>query len=226
MDANHPSVRIHLVLGGSDGELEVDTLAGQSLVDLRVGVEAVVNTTTLLLVKNDLEDLGAVLLGAHALANDLDGVDEVGKDGVVDSSQSARTRALLGLAGARAVAALGAGQDAAGSDDEDVAVGELLLELTGQAERALVGADGVFMCVCVCLPLLDLVEALELGNGDEDDNGLSAVTNLDLKESWCQRIVRRPVPTASSIDQAIGLMCVYARAISFVLSLLNLLVKF
>ena len=226
MDANHPSVRIHLVLGGSDGELEVDTLAGQSLVDLRVGVEAVVNTTTLLLVKDDLEDLGAVLLGAHALANDLDGVDEVGKDGVVDSSQSARTRALLGLAGARAVAALGAGQDAAGSDDEDVAVGELLLELTGQAERALVGADGVFMCVCVCLPLLDLVEALELGNGDEDDNGLSAVTNLDLKESWCQRIVRRPVPTASSIDQAIGLMCVYARAISFVLSLLNLLLKF
>jgi len=138
LDANHPSVRIHLVLGGSDGELEVDTLAGQSLVDLRVGVEAVVNTTTLLLVKNDLEDLGAVLLGAHALANNLDGVDEVGKDGVVDSSQSARTRALLGLAGARAVAALGAGQNAAGSDNEDVAVRELLLELTGQTEVVLV----------------------------------------------------------------------------------------
>lgn len=141
MDANHPSLRIRLVLGGGDGELEVDTLAGQLLVHLRVGVEAVVNTTTLLLVKNDLEDLGAVLLGAHALANNLDGVDEVGKDGVVDSSQSARTRALLGLAGARAVAALRAGQDAAGSDNEDVAVRELLLELTGQARDVLVNSD-------------------------------------------------------------------------------------
>jgi hypothetical protein len=147
LDANHPSGRIHLVLSGGDGELEVNTLAGQSLVDLRVGVEAVVNTTTLLLVKNDLEDLGAVLLGAHALANNLDGVDEVGKDGVVDSSQSARTRALLGLAGARAVAALGAGQDAAGSDDEDVAVRELLLELTGQAGHVLVDDRRAVMSV-------------------------------------------------------------------------------
>jgi hypothetical protein len=32
----------------------------------------------------------------------------------------------------------------------------------------------------MCLPLLDLVEALELGNGNEDDNGFSAVTDLDL----------------------------------------------
>lgn len=70
------------------------------------------------------------------------------------------------------------------------------------------------------------MEALELGNGDEDDNGLSAVTNLDLKESWCQRIVRRPVPTASSIDQAVGLMCICAHAVSSVSSLLNLLLKF
>jgi hypothetical protein len=60
----------------------------------------------------------------------------------VDSSQSARTRALLGLAGARAVAALGAGQDAAGRDNEDVAVRELLLELTGQAEGVLVDDGG------------------------------------------------------------------------------------
>jgi hypothetical protein len=52
------------------------------------------------------------------------------------------------------------------------------------------------------------------------------VTNLDLKESWCQRIVRCPVPTASSIDQAIGLMCVCARAVSSVLSLLILLLEF
>lgn len=114
------------------GELEVDTLASQTLVDLRVGVKTVVNTATLLLVKDDLEDLGVVLLGADALANDLDGVDEVGKDGVVDGSEGPGDGTLLGLGGAAAVAALGAGQDAAGSDDQHVAVGELLLELTGE----------------------------------------------------------------------------------------------
>lgn len=125
----------HLVLLGNNGELEVDTLAGESLVDLGVGVESVVNTTTLLLVKNDLEGLGAVLLGAHALANNLDGEDEVSEDSVVDGSESARTGTLLGLRSARAVGALGAGEDTAGSDDEDVAVRELLLELTGQTGR-------------------------------------------------------------------------------------------
>lgn len=70
------------------------------------------------------------------------------------------------------------------------------------------------------------MEALEERDGDEDDNSLAAVTNLDLKESWCQRMIRRPVPTASSIDQAIGRMCVSAHAVSFVLSLLILLLKF
>ena len=122
-----------LVLSWGLWELEVDTLAGQTLVDLRVGVEAVVNTTTLLLVEDDLEDLGAVLLGAQTLSDNLDRVDEVGKDGVVHSSQSTRTWALLGLAGAAAVAALWARQDVARGNDEDVAVGELLLELTGEA---------------------------------------------------------------------------------------------
>jgi len=36
------------------------------------------------------------------------------------------------------------------------------------------------------IPLLDLVEALKKGNRDEDDNGLSAMANLNLEESWCQ----------------------------------------
>lgn len=124
----------HLVVGGTSlGELEDDATASEAAVDLGVGVEAVVNTTTLLLVEDDLEGLGVVLLGAEALADDLDGVDEVGKDGVVDGSQSARTGALLLLGVARAVGALGAGENAARGQDEDVAVGELLLELTGEA---------------------------------------------------------------------------------------------
>lgn len=115
------------------GELEVDTLASQTLVDLGVGVEPVVDTATLLLVEHDLEDLAAVLPGADALADDLDGVDEVGQDGVVHGSQSTGARALLLEGSVAAVGALRARQDAAGSDDEDVAVGKLLLELTGDA---------------------------------------------------------------------------------------------
>jgi len=81
--------RSALVLRSSLGELEGDTTASQAPVDLRVGVEPVVNATTLLLVKDDLEGLGAVLLGAEALADDLDGVDKIGQDGIVDSGESA-----------------------------------------------------------------------------------------------------------------------------------------
>jgi hypothetical protein len=146
-----------LVLSGALGELEVDALAGEALVDLRVGVEAVVNTTALLLVKDDLEDLGAVLLGAETLADNLDGVDEVGEDGVVDSGEGPGLGALLGLRSARAVGALGAGQNAAGSNDQDVAVRELLLELTGEAadvSACVASAGGVYAyrCWALCQP--------------------------------------------------------------------------
>lgn len=123
-----------LVLGRARlGELKGDAAAGEAAVDLGVGVEAVVDAAALLLVEDDLQQLGTVLLGAEALADDLDGVDEVGQDGIVDGGQSARTGALLGLGVAGAGRALGAGQDAARGQDQDVAVGELLLELTGQA---------------------------------------------------------------------------------------------
>jgi hypothetical protein len=98
----------------------------------------VVNTTALLLVEDDLEGLAAVLLGAGALADDLDGVDEVVEDGVVDGREGAGTGALLLLVGAGVDGALGAGEDAALSDEEDVAVGELLLEFTGQTVWMLV----------------------------------------------------------------------------------------
>jgi hypothetical protein len=53
----------------------------------------------------------------------------------VDSGESPGLGTLLGLVGARAVGALGAGENAAGSNDQDVAVRELLLELTGETER-------------------------------------------------------------------------------------------
>lgn len=117
------------------GELEVDVAASESSVNLRVGVESVVNATTLLLVEDDLEELAAVLLGADALADDLNGVGEISQDGVVDGGQGAGTGTLLLLGVAGAGRALGAGEDTARSQDEDVAVGELLLQLTGQAVK-------------------------------------------------------------------------------------------
>ena len=53
-----------LVLRGGLGELEGDTTARQSPVDFRVGIKAVVDATTLLFVKDNLESLVAVLLGS------------------------------------------------------------------------------------------------------------------------------------------------------------------
>jgi len=122
-----------LVLRPTLRELKVDTLARQTLVDLAVGVEPVVHTTPLLLIEDDLQDLAAVLARADALADDLDGVDEVGENGVVHGGECAGAGALLLEGGVAAVAALGAGQDAARGDEDDVAVGELLLELAGEA---------------------------------------------------------------------------------------------
>jgi len=181
--SQHPekTFSIHpLVLGRSLGELERDTAASESLVNLRVGVEAVVDTTTLLLVKNDLEDLGVVLLGAEALADNLDGVDEIAEDGVVDGSQGARARALLLLGVASTGRAFGAGQDAARGEDDDVAVGERLLELTGQA-------------------LLDAVETGQGGDGDKDDNSLLAVANLDLFKTLSQQASSRFITVLRSV---------------------------
>ena len=181
---------VRLVLGSSLGELEDDTAAGQTPVDLGVGIEPVVNTATLLLVEDDLEGLGTVLLGAETLADDLDGVDEVGQDGIVDSGEGARTRALLLLVVARAGGALGAGENAARSKDQHVAVGELLLELTGKAAgRTSQNGSNRYVHMGAWarakeknLPLLDAVETLKGRDGDKDDNSLLAVANLDLFE--------------------------------------------
>ncbi len=174
----------HLVLsGGSLWELEVDTTAGKAAVDLGVSIESVVDTSLLLLVKDDLEDLGAVLLGAETLANNLDWEDEIGEDGVVDSSQGAGTWALLGEGSAGAGRALWAWQDAAGSEDQDVTVGELLLELAGKTNGTNQSIDLlVFRNMKVCLPLLHLVETGKGWDGDKDDNSLLAVANLNLRD--------------------------------------------
>lgn len=64
-----------------------------------------------------------------------------------------------------------------------MAVGELLLELTGEADW-----DVSWILVCIwggdlgeCLPLLHTVETLKGWDGDKDDNSLLAVANLNLR---------------------------------------------
>jgi hypothetical protein len=97
----------------------------------------------------------------------------------VDSSESSRTGTLLLLGVAGAGRSLGAGQDAARSEDQDVAVRELLLELTGET-------------------LLDAVEALQGRDGDKDDNSLLAVANLDLIKIPSQHASSRTKPWTAS----------------------------
>ncbi len=72
----------------------------------------------------------------------------------------------MGLVRTAAVGALGPWENAAGREDEYVAVREFLFELAGEA-------------------LLDLVEAGEEGDGDEDYDGFFSVADLDLEEMEC-----------------------------------------
>lgn len=125
---------MRLVFSGTAlGEFENNAATSQSSVDLAVSIQTVVNTTTLLLVKNDLDGLAAVLLGADTLSDNLNRVDDIGQDGVVHSSQSTRTGTLLSESVSGADGTLGARKDTARSDDDNVAVRELLLELTSQS---------------------------------------------------------------------------------------------
>jgi hypothetical protein len=185
--------------GDALGELERDVAAGEAAVDVGVGVEAVVDAAALLLVEDDLEGLVAVLLGAETLADDLDGVDEVGQDGVVHGREGARAGALLLLGVARAGAALGGREDAARGEEQDVAVRELLLQLTGEAASCQFSPklDDVISTVeGGNSPLLDTVEALQGRDGDKDDNRLLAVANFDLIKTQSQHASSRMyVPT-------------------------------
>ena len=150
-------------------ELKPYTPPCQLLVHLPVRIEPIIHPAPLLLIQHDLQHLTPVLLRPDTLPYDLNRVHDISQDGVVDSSQGSGTGPLLGLVAAAAVGAFWAWQDAAGREDEDVAVGELLFELARQA-------------------LLDFVEAWEEGDGDEDDDGFFAVADFDLerRKRFCQ----------------------------------------
>ena len=81
-----------------------------------------VHPTALLLVQDALQQLRSVLLGANALSNDLDGVDQVSEEGVVDCGESSGARALLSLRRAATIGAFGARKNAARGEEDYLAV--------------------------------------------------------------------------------------------------------
>jgi hypothetical protein len=132
----------HLVIRSTTlWELKGDTTTSQFSVNLRVGVESVINTSLLLLVKNDLQGLASILLGAETLANNLDWVDEIAENSVVDGSECSGTRSLLGEGCSGAVGSLWARKDTTRCEDEDVTVRKLLLELAGETVVKLVSLE-------------------------------------------------------------------------------------
>lgn len=78
-----------LVLSSPNRKLKVDPLARQPPIHLGISIQPKVHAPTLLLIQHHLRDLRAVLTGAHALADDLDGVDDIGENGVMHGGQGA-----------------------------------------------------------------------------------------------------------------------------------------
>lgn len=124
----HTTVIFPLVLANGR-ELKHNVLARQLLVHLAKSIDLIIDARALLGVQEDLDDLMTVLLSADPLAHDLGGVDKVREDRIMDGSEGARSRALLG----DAAAARGEREDTTLSDKQDVAVGEFLLKLTRES---------------------------------------------------------------------------------------------
>lgn len=162
MSSHHVLLQLLVLSTAAHGELEVAGSASQLAVDLGVGVKTVVNTTSLLLVQHNLQDLAAVLLGSQSLADDLDWVDDISQDSIVDSSQSSGSWSLLRLAGSRSVRSLGSWENSSRGEEDDVSVRELLLEFPGES-------------------LLHLVEVGEERYWDEDHDCALAMANFELQ---------------------------------------------
>jgi hypothetical protein len=99
------------------GELELDLLAGQLLVDGREGVDLVLDVGRLLRVEVDLADFRAVEAVARVLADDLRGVDQILQNGLVDRRQRPEKR------GARERGGRGRARSGPGSRQGDMALG-------------------------------------------------------------------------------------------------------
>ena len=138
--------------------MEGDLLVGQLSVDSSVGISASLNIGLVTSIKVNLKDTLSINLAAGALSSDLSGVDNVLKDGILDSSQStgAGTQSL-GLLGT----SIALSKNVTLSNNDDVTSRELLLQLANKTS-------------------LDLLEGpLEL-EGHVNDDGLASSSTVDL----------------------------------------------
>ena len=109
-------------------------------------------------IENDLQNAATIGANASALAQNLSGVHEILKDGIVDGGQSPAARALL--LSLSVVAGL-LSNNAALADDNNVLATELLLEFSYQAD-------------------VKTLELAELVEGHGQDDSLLAIVNLEL----------------------------------------------
>jgi hypothetical protein len=110
-------------------KLKAHTPSSQLSINLPISVQPVIHPTLLLLIKNDLQHFTSIFLGPNPLADNLNRIDDIGQDGIMHRSQGTGARSFLSLRGPATVGAFGTGENASGSEDENVAVGEFLFEL-------------------------------------------------------------------------------------------------
>lgn len=115
----------------SNRKLKANTLPRQPPVDLGISIQPEINTSALLLIQHNLDNLAPVLLGTGTLANDFHRVDDIRQDGIVYGRQRAGVGTFLRLRRTTAVAAFRARKDPTGGKEEDMALGELLFEFAG-----------------------------------------------------------------------------------------------
>ena len=120
-------------------ELEVHLLAGELLVDGGEGLHLVFNVSLLALVQMTFEQARSIQLDPDPLANNLCWVDQVIKDGIVNSLKSSGPGSLLlqlvGLPG-------GLGQDGSLGNEHHMLATELFLQLANQPKVQLTVRKG------------------------------------------------------------------------------------
>ena len=138
-------------------QFKVSILASQGLVHGSKSLK-LLGAKLSLRVEDDLQNAATINTNASALAQNLSGVHQVLKNGIVNGSQSPAARALLLCL---AVVAGLLGDNAALADDNNVLATELLLEFSDQAD-------------------VKTLELAELVEGDGQDDSLLAIVNLEL----------------------------------------------
>ena len=161
---------------------------------MREGLELVVDSRRVLGVQQNLLDLGATNQVSDSLANNLGRENQVFQDLVVDSSQGSGSWSLLELLGLSGWL----WQDSSLSQENNVSVWELLLQLSGQSGLDLSvtsnrwnwDEDGQSLLTAGNIEFLDGLElqrsqvGLQVGLGFQVDESLG---NLQLQFVWVFR---------------------------------------